>query len=178
MQLIQYHKKYISAISPNKFHDGSTTSKAKLSNKNKIKDKVDSFYDFFNDDGNENMMPLIGRKMPEMMAMPSSSLTSKKSKQRHDPIGTIKVVLISKPARRHDFKVLRLPLINRIHLDFLAQSSEIFGNTNQEKPNYYQGIVDDFFRAIYNSVYSKSSILDILCTLFRNKRFMLDEMTS
>ena len=168
MQLI-YHKKYISAISPKKFHDGSTTSKAKLSNKNKIKDKVDSFYDFFNDDGNENMM--IGRKMPEIMAMSSSS------KQQHDPIGTIKVVLISKPARRHEFNVFRLPLINRIHLDFLAQSSEIFGNTIQEKPNYYQGIVDDFFRAIYNSVYSKSSSLDILCTLFRNKRFMLDEVT-
>ena len=54
--------------------------------------------------------------MPEMMAMPSSFLTSKNSKQRLE--------------------------------------------TNKEKPNYYQGIVDDFLRAIYNSVHSKSSSLD------------------
>ena len=48
-------------------------------------------------------------------------------------------------------------------MDFLAQSSEheygseIFGNTNQDKPNYYQGIVNDFFQAIYNSVVTRKT---------------------
>ena len=101
-------------MSPNEYYDGSE-SKAKLfSKKNKMKNNVESFYNYIKDDKdntNEN-------EMPKLMAIPQAFLTTKDSEQR--------------------FK------------------------TNKKQPNYYQGISEDFLRAIFNSVHSKCSCFDFI----------------
>ena len=98
-------------MAPNENHDGSE-SKAKLFlKKNKMKNSVESFYDYDKDNTNES-------EMPKLMAMPQAFLTTKDSEQRFKP--------------------------------------------NKKQPNYYQGISEDFLRAIYNSVHSKCSCFDFI----------------
>ena len=101
-------------MSPNEYHDGNASKAEHFLKENKLKNNVEPFYDYFNNDenyGNEN-------EMPKLMAMPQAFLTTKDSEQR--------------------FK------------------------TNKKQPNYYQGISEDFLRAIYNSVHSKCSCFDII----------------
>ena len=64
-------------MSPNEYYDGSE-SKAKLFlKKNKMKNSVESFYDYDKDNTNEN-------EMPKLMAMPQAFLTAKDSKKRFE----------------------------------------------------------------------------------------------
>ena len=43
-----------------------------------------------------------------------------------------------------------------------TKDSEQRFKTNKKQPNYYQGISEDFLRAIYNSVHSKCSCFDFI----------------
>ena len=67
-------------MSPNENHDGNASKAEHFLKENKLKNNVEPFYDYFNNDennGNEN-------EMPKLMAMPQAFLTAKDSKKRFE----------------------------------------------------------------------------------------------